>query len=109
MFRTSGDMSEWVLSENAAEDLIEIYVYTFREFGPRQAETYAGGIEERFSNLAGSPSTGRALIGIAGDYRQSVYGRHVIVYRAQEKGIFIVRVLHGRRDITRILQSDIDE
>ena len=99
-------MSEWVLSEDAAEDLIEIYVYTYQEFGERQAEAYTGEIEARFSMLADSPNIGTVLAEIPGDYRQSVFRSHVIVYRAQGQDIFITRVLHSRRDIQRLLQAD---
>ena len=82
-------MSEWVLSENAADDLIEIYVYTYQEFGERQAEAYTGDIEARFSTLADRPKLGRVLAEIPGDYRQSVFRSHVIVYRTQGQGIFM--------------------
>lgn len=99
-------MSEWVLSENAADDLIEIYVYTYQEFGERQAEAYTGEIEAKFSMLADSPKIGTVLAEIPGDYRQSVFRSHVIVYRTLGQGIFIARVLHSRRDIQRLLQAD---
>lgn len=79
--RPTHGMSEWILSENAAEDLIEIYVYSYQEFGERQAEAYTREIEAKFSMLADSPTIGTVLAEIPGDYRRSVFRSHVIVYR----------------------------
>ena len=102
-------MSRWILSEHAAEDLIDIYVYTYREFGAPQAERYTEEIEEKFSILAESPALGRQLSEIPGTYRCTVSGRHVIIYRIQGEDIFIVRVLHGRQDIARIARGEESE
>jgi toxin ParE1/3/4 len=101
-------MAEWTLSENAADDLIEIFVYMYREFGEWQAETYTEEIESKFSILAENPKMGREISEITGEYRQSVYHSHVIVYRAERQGIFIVRVLHRRQNKARILREGPD-
>lgn len=108
MLRLSRGMAEWVLSENAADDLIEIFVYTYRECGERQAETYTVEIESKFLMLAENPKMGREVSEVPGEYRQSIYHGHVIVYRVERQGIFIVRVLHSRQNIARILRETPD-
>ena len=39
----------------------------------------------------------------------SRYGKYLVFYRPIEGGIEVLRILHGARDITRILRGDEDE
>jgi toxin ParE1/3/4 len=39
---------------------------------------------------------GRPCPKVKPGYRRVEYGRHVLFYRAEADGVFIVRVLHGR-------------
>lgn len=46
-----------------------------------------------------------ASIEASADLRRKVHGRHLIFYRVDNDRIEIVRVLHGSRDIERVLRS----
>ena len=37
--------------------------------------------------------------------RQWVYGEYLILYQIDGGGIFVVRVVHGRRDLSKIFPS----
>jgi plasmid stabilization system protein ParE len=47
------------LSKQADRDLMDIYKYSFREFGEAQAERYYSSLWECFEFLAGHPHIGR--------------------------------------------------
>lgn len=82
------------LSRLAAEDFAGIYVYSLTNFGVQQADAYTEGLESVFQLLAATPLLGRERPDIAAAVRCHEHGRHVIFYRAQTRGIIVVRILH---------------
>ena len=56
-------------------------------------------------SLASNPGMGRVRNELMEGIRSFAVGRYVIFYRSIPKGIEIVRVLHGARDVAGILQS----
>jgi toxin ParE1/3/4 len=99
-------MTDWTLSEKAADDLIDIYVYTFGRFGERQAEKYTCEIEDTFAKLAAVPGLGRSAGGLRSGLSRFEHAHHVIFYRLQESGMFVVRVLHERMDADQHLSEE---
>lgn len=88
-------VSDVTVSDAAAQDLIEIYVYTQRTFGDAQAERYTRDLYSRFQLLADFPGIGLpALIGTTACFCFPT-GSHVIYYRRHDTGILIGRILHG--------------
>ncbi|HEX8124931.1 MAG TPA: type II toxin-antitoxin system RelE/ParE family toxin [Allosphingosinicella sp.] len=55
------------------------------------------------SRLADYPLSGPARPDIAEDARSLVVGNYLVLYRVSEASVEIVRVLHGAREITRLL------
>jgi hypothetical protein len=51
--------------------------------------------------LAENPRLGRLRPEIAPDARAWIVGRYLVLYRAQDGGIEVVRVVHGAREIER--------
>jgi len=82
-------------------DLIELWDYIAEESETR-ADAFIDLIDEKFQILAGNPNMGRARREIEDDLRSFPVGRYVIFYRPTAKGIEIVRVLHGSRDLGSI-------
>lgn len=89
----------YVLSEIADSDLEDIFDYTVREFGFKQAENYLREIEEVFNFLFTNPSLGRTRSEIKEYLFSFPKDNHVVFYRVLENHIRIVRVLHGSRDL----------
>ena len=91
------------LSQEADNDLSEMYDFTIEKFGTDQAIKYLSELEELFYVICTNPHTGRTRNEIRKGLRSSSYVSHVVFYRVIEKRIRIVRVLHATRDIPRFL------
>lgn len=85
----------------ADEDIIDIYKYTYQNFGPQQAETYHENLHNTFKFLAENPLIATERLEFVPPVRIHHHKKHLIVYLIQEEGIFIVRILHERMDVTR--------
>jgi plasmid stabilization system protein ParE len=63
-------MAEFELTGAADRDLTEIYIYSYGQFGERQADDYLLGLESCFARLAEMADMGRSIEHIrAGYYR----------------------------------------
>jgi toxin ParE1/3/4 len=91
----------------AKADLIAIADYIAAD-NPEAAERFLDAAEAAFGFIASMPSVGRAyrVQSPAAQgmrvWRVEGFERYLILYRALESGLEIVRVLHGSRDIERL-------
>jgi len=83
----------------AEQDLIDIWLYTFNEWGERQADSYLNDLAVTFNLLAEQPLQCRERSEFNPTVRIHHHGSHIIVYLAVEEGINIIRVLHERMDV----------
>ena len=60
----------------------------------------------RFETLPGNPLIGRARPELLIDLRSLPFGRYVIFYLPRKRGIEVVRVLHGARDLKPLFDED---
>jgi toxin ParE1/3/4 len=81
-------------SRSAKADLLSIGAYTLQTWGPSQAERYLDSLEHCAKLLAGNPSLGRHCDWIRPGLHRFEKGRHVLLYRRQENGILVSRILH---------------
>ena len=93
-----------VRTTEAEEDLIGIWIYIARD-NPAAADATLRGIDEKFSMLAENPRIGRALPELRKGMRRWPFGEYLILYREIPEGVEIVRVVHGARDLKRVMQS----
>ena len=91
------------LSQEADNDLQEIYDHTVVHFSEVQAIQYLTGLDDLFNNLCLHPYTGRVRNEIRKGLHSVSYVSHIVFYRVIEKHIRIVRVLHASRDIPKFL------
>ena len=93
------------LTLKADEDLGEIWDYTEITWGVEQAEKYLRNIEACLMELACGKKQGHVRQDIReGRFSHNV-GKHVVLYRKDNEGIIVLRVLHGSMDIPRHLES----
>lgn len=92
------------LTEQAAQDLEDIFDYTANEFGGAQAVTYVSEFEGAFENLAANPELGRERTEIRNGLRSLVKNSHVIFYRIVKKRVQIIRILHASSDFITFLK-----
>lgn len=83
----------------AAADLADIYAYTLRTWGPRQADAYLARLRAGCeSTVAGVPTATR-LVHREDETFKLRCERHLIIFQRQPETVLIVRVLHERMDI----------
>lgn len=98
-------MAAFRFSRAARADVTEILIHIAKD-----SPSAAAGMLERFERqarrLAAAPGIGQPRAELRPGLRSAVVGSYVIFYRAVTKGIEVVRVLHGRRDIEAIMTAE---
>ena len=79
-------------------DLLNIWQYTFEEWGEAQADKYLDELDSRMRSLAYNPGKGAKREHVRNAYRVLFVGSHAIYYTATQTAIHIIRVLHGSMD-----------
>jgi toxin ParE1/3/4 len=98
-------MPSVVVRPRALVDLADIWAF-IAEDSVKHADRFAAFIDSQFRALARQPHMGRSRPELATDFRSFPVGRYVIFYVPIRKGVEIVRVLHGARDVESVLQDD---
>jgi toxin ParE1/3/4 len=91
------------LTGEAEADLDEAWDYIARN-NPTAADRLIDAIVKTAHQLAQFPESGRARPEFGPDIRSFVVSPYVLFYRPIEGTIQVLRVLHGRRDIGRIMR-----
>lgn len=88
-----------IRTARADEDLIDIWMNIAAD-NPSAADRVLDAIERRWQQLAQHPHSGMAREDIVPGIRHLIVGQYLTLYRISGGGIEIVRVIHGRRQIT---------
>lgn len=83
--------------------MLDTHRYTQKRWGKKQRREYLAALDAAFHRLAEHPEHGRVHEHIRAGYRRLEVRSHVIFYRITDAQITIVRVLHGNRDIDRLI------
>lgn len=89
----------------ASDDLIDIYLYTFHEYGKSQAEKYIGELEVAIDFIGESPKLYRERLEFSPPVRICPQGQHIILYTVQSDYLLIVRVLHSKMEVEEHLSG----
>jgi toxin ParE1/3/4 len=98
--------------DRAKQDLIDIYRYLAREAGFRTASRFFIQAEATFKQLARMPGMGsrydpeNPAFGGIRFFTISRFNKYLVFYLPTSQGVDIIRVLHGSRDIDRILAEE---
>ena len=82
-------------SPTARRDLLLIIGHSENHWGAEQADRYRRALEQTCDHLGSYPELGIAQ-SILGGARTFPVERHRIVYRQQENGVLILRIIHQR-------------
>ena len=82
----------------AEQDLVEIWLYTFNEWGEYQADKYLDDLDGAIRLLAEQPLICRERTELNPPVRIHHHAHHLIAYQVLEDGIRVVRVLHKSMD-----------
>ena len=93
-------MNQYILSKRAVRDIQAIGEYTERNWNSRQAITYLKGLDTTLQDIAKAPDTlARRREDLKSGFYSALYKSHVIFFKKQDENIFVIRVLHQKRDI----------
>ena len=96
------------LTDDAAQDLEEIFDYVSRQDAPGRAEHVLERIEQAFHALSAFPERGQRPgelleLGIR-EYREVFFRPYRIIYRVIGDGVYVLVIADGRRDMRALLQ-----
>ncbi|MFI0427078.1 MAG: type II toxin-antitoxin system RelE/ParE family toxin [Flavobacterium sp.] len=93
-------MSNYILSEQALDDVNKIWIYTAENWSIEQADRYYNLIFDEIEYIVANIEMARDFGTIRKDYRCSKFKSHLIFFRiTKSKEIEVVRVLHERMDV----------
>ena len=95
-------MKIYRISQQARIDLIEIWLYIAQD-SVQAADDFTAQVRSKFPLLAEWPDSGRNRDDLEPGLRSHPVGNYIIFYRNGAKGVEIARVLHGARDLGRLL------
>jgi len=94
-----------VVRPRALDDLAEIWAY-IAENSPDRADAFVDLVNSKFQALSRRPGLGRRRPELAPNIRSLTVGRYVMFYQLLFRGIEVVRVFHGSRDIESIFENE---
>jgi len=92
-------------TKEAREDLINIWRYTYKNWGEEQADRYNNELDKTIKLLAKEPLISRLREELDPPVRIHHFNHHLIVYVEIERGISLVRVLHESSDYESHLEG----
>ncbi|MBU6338359.1 MAG: type II toxin-antitoxin system RelE/ParE family toxin [Rickettsiales bacterium] len=79
----------------AQKDLENIYIYSFKEWGEKQADKYFDELDYSINKtLLQNPRIGTTYDHVRSGYRQYQINEHMVFYKITSDKIYIIRVLH---------------
>ena len=97
--------NKYRISEQAINDLNDIWVYTFHKWSKVQADRYNDLIIGEIELIADNYQIGKSAAHTRKNYRVTKIKSHLIFYRKVENEVVeIVRILHQRMDIKKRLK-----
>lgn len=92
-----------VLTEEADADMAAIFFHLADEAGGGTAEKYLGAFYDVYERLAVFPGLGAARPELGRAIHMCVVSPYLILYRLSDAEVSILRLVHGRRNVTREL------
>lgn len=97
-------MKDLKFSPAAYADIDKIWDYTAQQWSVDQAENYTDQLQDACIAIAEGSKIGRPT-GIRTKTFKIRSGAHMIYYRITPERIDIIRILHGKQDVERHLQT----
>ncbi len=95
-------MANYLLSNEAKDDLIRIHQYGVKKFGMAQADKYFVSFFEYFDLIAQRPFSFESVDYIKEGYRRCVCGAYSIYFKLNENIVEIITII-GRQDLSETL------
>jgi toxin ParE1/3/4 len=99
-------MAGYKFTNQAVDDLTQIWKYTCNEWSENQADIYYQMLIENCNELAYNPDSGKKYSEVTENLFGFRAGRHIIFYRRMERDeIEITRILHEQMDLRSRLKE----
>ncbi len=95
-----------VLKTPKTQTDLETILEELESKSPRAAERFAAKVDRKCAALGCAPELGRAREEILPGIRSTPVGKYVLFYRIRGDVVEVLRILHGRRDLRRILREE---
>ena len=82
----------------AEQDIIDIWLYSYENWGRDQADKYLDELDGAFSLIARNSSIGVFCDSVREGYRKYHFNRHLVMYRFSKSTVYIIRVLGEEMD-----------
>ena len=89
----------------ARQDLKDIFRYTVRTWGRPQAEKYSQQLKQHVTKIAQDMAFSRPVSDGQPNVRQSMVGRHIVIFEQADDHMLIIRILHEAMDIPNHIPS----
>lgn len=93
------------LSKQASQDVEDIYLYGFINFGEHQADEYSFKMRSCIDLICSNPEIGRLDSRTNPAIRRFDFESHVMFYDIEDNVIFVVRILHRSVDYVAHLSA----
>ncbi len=93
------------LTDEAAEDVHDIWMYGYEEWGTERADSYLLGLEQSFFKIASHPEVAPVKYQVHKNIRVYHHRKHYIFYFPREEDIIIVAVFHEKMDMIKRIRS----
>jgi plasmid stabilization system protein ParE len=96
----------YILAPQAAQDLVDIWRFIRDHSSPETANRVEKKVLEKVKFLVRSPGAGHWRADLTNEEVKffSVYS-YLIVHRPETKPLQVVSILHGRRDVEKVLRN----
>ena len=103
-----------IILPQAEASLRDIEAWTRDNFGDAQARRYGGILRSRFREIAEGKSLSKPLARLTGldrhdDVQACPTGRHYILFKITDNTLYIIDVLHQRRNLFSFYGPDPDD
>ncbi|HYI26199.1 MAG TPA: type II toxin-antitoxin system RelE/ParE family toxin [Thermomicrobiales bacterium] len=98
----SGHSRKIILAERARKDLLEILELSLELWGPQQMDAYAATIDRTIARLAHFPDIGAQINHVMPGLRRVRVEHHVVYYSHDDEVVSVHRILHERRQVTKV-------
>lgn len=99
---------KYKISIEAKNDIEKIWLYTFENWSPEQADRYFDLIMDEIEYIAEDPASGKNFSDVRKGYMRTRIKSHFIFYKVNKKlnEVEIIRVLHQRMHIENRLNDE---
>ena len=92
-------MKQLIILPVARQEVLDIWDYSFENWGQEQADRYLAALDAMFARIANGSAPSRPADELRPDLRKVPVGRHVVFFREGAEAVEVVRVLHERMDV----------